>query len=321
MVWFQCEDCGENLKKPKLPNHFRICSATKLSCIDCGQIFGQQSVQVHTQCITEAEKYGPKGQGKAPNVTNAKPNNDAKQKPDVDVNVGLSERPPWFCSLCNTNATSKQTLLLHAEGKKHRAKARAFHAANKKPEQSESAPNTKASPQSNQNDELTANMGIDQPKGENPPIVTPLHNGCEAGNENSLSSELGNGEVIQVERAVEVESKCQIKKAKHSVTEEDAKKKIKWKKLIKSVLKSNPENVLKMKKLRKLVLKDLRESGFTEDKSELTDMLDQKIIDTSSDLSPQEGSCGMMIPRGAGAIFCGGEWSADSSLGVPHTAN
>ena len=39
----------------------------------------------------------------------------------------------------------------------------------------------------------------------------------------------------------------------------------------------NPENVLKMKKLRKLVLKDLRESGFTEDKSELTDMLDQKV--------------------------------------------
>ena len=166
----------------------------------------------------------------------------------------------FICSLCNTNATSKQTLLLHAEGKKHRAKARAFHAANKKPEQAESAPNAKASPQSNQNDELAANMGIDQPKGENPPIVTTLHNGCEAGNENSLSSkkrkleaskngtkdmaggdmpgELGNGEVIQVERAVEVETKCQIKKAKHSVTEEDAKKKIKWKKLIKSVLKS-----------------------------------------------------------------------------------
>ncbi|KAL6496496.1 hypothetical protein OROGR_029754 [Orobanche gracilis] len=24
MVWFQCEDCGGNLKKPKLANHFRL---------------------------------------------------------------------------------------------------------------------------------------------------------------------------------------------------------------------------------------------------------------------------------------------------------
>jgi hypothetical protein len=30
MVWFQCEDCGENLKKPKLAGHFRCCSAYKV---------------------------------------------------------------------------------------------------------------------------------------------------------------------------------------------------------------------------------------------------------------------------------------------------
>lgn len=30
MVWFQCEDCGENLKKPKLAGHFRSCSAYKV---------------------------------------------------------------------------------------------------------------------------------------------------------------------------------------------------------------------------------------------------------------------------------------------------
>jgi hypothetical protein len=33
MVWFQCEDCGDNLKKPKLLNHFRSCSATKVLII------------------------------------------------------------------------------------------------------------------------------------------------------------------------------------------------------------------------------------------------------------------------------------------------
>ena len=31
MVWFQCEDCGENLKKPKLAGHFRSCSAYKVT--------------------------------------------------------------------------------------------------------------------------------------------------------------------------------------------------------------------------------------------------------------------------------------------------
>lgn len=30
MVWFQCEDCGDNLKKPKLSSHFRTCSAYKV---------------------------------------------------------------------------------------------------------------------------------------------------------------------------------------------------------------------------------------------------------------------------------------------------
>jgi cell growth-regulating nucleolar protein len=91
MVWFQCEDCGENLKKPKLAGHFRSCSAYKvtrrlslsglyftprgfslligiltcdcatvwfgfvqLSCIDCGAVFSQDTVQTHTQCISEA---------------------------------------------------------------------------------------------------------------------------------------------------------------------------------------------------------------------------------------------------------------------------
>ncbi|XP_048490767.1 UBP1-associated proteins 1C isoform X2 [Beta vulgaris subsp. vulgaris] len=88
-------------------------------------MFDQQRVQAHTQCITEAEKYGPKGQAKTASGTPAK---STKPKPDVDINIGLSERPPWFCSLCNTKATSQQALLLHGDGKKHRAKVRAFTA-------------------------------------------------------------------------------------------------------------------------------------------------------------------------------------------------
>ncbi|CAL5442816.1 unnamed protein product [Camellia sinensis] len=308
MVWFQCEDCGENLKKPKLQNHFRICSANKLSCIDCGQIFGRQSVQGHTQCITEAEKYGPKGPGKTPTGMTAKPKNDVKQKPDIDVNVGLSERPPWFCSLCNTKATSKQTLLLHAEGKKHLAKARAFHAKQQPKPAEEPTPNAKVSSESNHKDELPGNLDVEQSNLN----IGPVHNISESGNGSLLSSkkrkneaskndsnremaggdisgELGSGEVIQVEITEKQETKCQVKKAKQCVTDEekiveckeDANKKIKWKKLIKSTLKSNPEGILKMRKLRKLVLKALRESGFTEDESQLTDALEQKINSSS----------------------------------------
>ncbi|KAH7445991.1 hypothetical protein KP509_01G031500 [Ceratopteris richardii] len=123
MVWFQCEDCGENLKKPKLPNHFRNCSSQKLSCIDCGVTFTQQSVQGHTQCISEAEKYGPKNMG----VVNKEKKKASCREEDADnlnINLGLSTRPPWSCSICNVKATSQETLLLHSQGKKHKSKVR-----------------------------------------------------------------------------------------------------------------------------------------------------------------------------------------------------
>ncbi|KAK6151984.1 hypothetical protein DH2020_014619 [Rehmannia glutinosa] len=309
MVWFQCEDCGDNLKKPKLPNHFRQCSAFKLSCIDCGQVFGQQDVESHTQCITEAEKYGPKGQGKAPNGMNTKPKNDTKQKPEVDINVGLSERPPWFCSLCNTKATSKQTLLLHADGKKHRAKARAFHAAKQQPNDTAE---TKSSTENNAKDEVPENQGTGESRDQNSSKVSPLHDGSGVedkalesnkkrkleASENGgaqhktggdISAELGNGEVIQI-TGTETEVTKGLKKAKHSATQEDAntdaaKKKIKWKRLITSALKSvctlNQDGAMKIKKLGKFVVKSLKESGYTEDKNQVSEMVEQKINSSS----------------------------------------
>ncbi|KAK2973713.1 hypothetical protein RJ640_021544 [Escallonia rubra] len=306
MVWFQCEDCGDNLKKPKLVNHFRVAIelcfsmfdhlgvGKQLSCIDCGQTFGQQSVQGHTQCITETEKYGPKGQGKASNGTTPKPKSDTKQKPEVDINVGLSERPPWYCryglwaSLCNTSATSRQTLLLHAEGKKHKAKARGFHASKQQPKQTEEYnPDTKISTENSQKDGLSGNNDVEELK-EHQPKLVPALNGSEAESGSLASIKKrkidGLNKVTQVQNE---ETNIQVKKAKHSVgkedkvkksssPEKDSKKKIKWKKLITSALKSNPDNVLKMRKLRKLLLKTLRESGFTEDESQLTDKIERK---------------------------------------------
>ncbi|XVE70655.1 hypothetical protein DITRI_Ditri10aG0088400 [Diplodiscus trichospermus] len=263
MVWFQCEDCGENLKKPKLPNHFRICSASKLSCIDCGVIFMQQSVQGHTQCITEAEKYGPKGQGKTPNGSNAKPNKQSKENPDIDINVGLSQRPPWFCSLCNTKATSQQTLLLHADGKKHRGKARAFHAKRQPKQMEESASDTKVSTENKVNGEVPENKSNEEAKSQDPSKDSHVQINSETANgdlsskkkrkldvsaRNDSSEEAGNGGVIQMEVEKSDDSKRKSKKSKHHVvkeekaecasTKEDNKKKIKWKKLIKAGLKS-----------------------------------------------------------------------------------
>ncbi|BBH08241.1 zinc ion-binding protein [Prunus dulcis] len=282
MVWFQCEDCGDNLKKPKLPGHFRSCSARKLSCIDCGEMFGQESVQSHTQCITEAEKYGPKGQGKALNGGGAKPNKDSKQQPDFDITVGLSKRFPWFCSLCNTKATSEQTLLLHAEGKKHRARARAIHAAKQQPEQpEESALDTKPTPENKQ---------IEEPKLQDASRVNAEQNKKKrkldaSKNDESRKKTRDNtsDEVIQSGKTEANGKESQLEKDKlveSSSAKNESNMKINWKKLITSTLKSN-DGVLKMRKLKKLVLKAIEELGRTDDEAKLSDMLDHKINSSS----------------------------------------
>ncbi|QCD80263.1 UBP1-associated proteins 1C [Vigna unguiculata] len=299
MVWFQCEDCGDNLKKPKLSSHFRTCSAYKLSCIDCGEIFGRDTVQDHTQCITEAEKYGPKGQGKTLSAATATPNKDNKQRPEVDTNVGLSEQPPWFCSLCNTTTTSKQTLLLHADGKKHRAKARAFHASKQQPVQADKSvtDDAKTVVETGPNDKVRDESNVEVPKLKE----SSTQNDSKPGNEtsakkkrklealgdgksvdlvkksrNGTSVDMGNGEVIQGEKTTgEGNLKKEGMLEPHSTS--TVENKIKWRKLLRSAFKSHPDGILKMKKLRKVVLKALQKSGIAMDEAELSKALEQKI--------------------------------------------
>lgn len=307
MVWFQCEDCGDNLKKPKLPNHFKICSASRLSCIDCGEIFKQESVQGHTQCITEMEKYGPKGQGKVSNGASAKSNKDAKQPQEFDITVGLSERPPWFCRLCNAKATSRQTLLLHAEGKKHKAKARAIHAAKQQPKQTEeSAPDAELPSENPPKAELLDKKDGNEPKKQDVSKVESGQNEREESNGNISSKKkrkleksdddslrkktkdssldvLANGEVIQGGKTGAGEKDSQVKQDKVSKSDhaDEETKKINWKKLITSALKTSPEGVLKMKKLRKHVLKALKESGITGEEDQFRNTLEHKINSSS----------------------------------------
>lgn len=169
----------------------------------------------------------------------------------------------FFCwisiySLCNTNTTSKQTLLLHADGKKHRAKARAFHAARK---------------QSTQTVEPTSNTEIADGK---PPAKSIESNGflkadesrdeetaklvAEVENESSVKRkrkndviedfakdndknvhDLNNGEVIQ---ARDTGGEGRPNKKKHVEDHHDkqchgkefSQHKIKWKKLVTSTL-------------------------------------------------------------------------------------
>ncbi|EPS63259.1 hypothetical protein M569_11529 [Genlisea aurea] len=272
MVWFQCEDCGDNIKKPKLLNHFRCCSASKLSCIDCSQVFLQEDADSHTQCITEAEKYGPKGQGKASSngQQNAKPRDNSKQKPDVDITVGLSERPPWFCSLCNTKATSKQTLLLHADGKKHRAKARAHHAA--KENSTVKAEAKDSAPEENNPEECAVI----------PPELKadPNFSGMEKKRNREESEENG----ITVEGDHDSNADVPSKKARVGEKKDektDPLEKLKWKKLISSALKSNPEGVLKLKKLMKVVAKSVEDLDYKEHKTRVIEILERKINSSS----------------------------------------
>ncbi|KAK9697272.1 hypothetical protein RND81_08G026200 [Saponaria officinalis] len=317
MVWFQCEACGEELKKPKLPNHFRQCSAYKLSCIDCGVTFDKQSVQSHTQCISEAEKYGPKGQVATANGSAAKPKQE-KPKPDVDINVGLSNRHPWFCSLCNAKATSQQALLLHGDGKKHRAKVRAYLA---KQQPSEAAvPKSNDSADGNAKTEalddksvtdkkenISSNgaLGKENSSAENG-IISAKKRKADTTDDgvidkglnglgNGIADQAGVQEKPKKQKKAKLEPKVkgaeskipnhkaetEVEKDEAGARNDSAKKKIKWKKLISSALKTAPNGALKMKKLRKLVLKNLRESGIDVDDTNFSDTLENKVNSSS----------------------------------------
>uniref|UniRef100_A0A0E0FNL3 U1-type domain-containing protein n=1 Tax=Oryza nivara TaxID=4536 RepID=A0A0E0FNL3_ORYNI len=289
MVWFQCEDCGDDLKKPKLAGHFRSCSAYRLSCIDCGEFFTQETVQGHTQCISEAEKYGPKGQNKASNNAQGK-QDKPKPNADVDINVGLSTYPPWFCSLCKTTTTSKQTLLSHADGKKHRAKAKAYHASQKQangveqtPKETVGAPVTESA-QVNNERSTENERGVDNDAAKRKRANdTTSEEPDNTKRPNNLS--VNSGEVVQSSNE-EAETKAKSKGTKDELVSSanlkgSKKQKIKWKKIITKVLQTNPDGVLKLKKLQKLVTKELLECGLTEDKEQMHAILMDKISSSS----------------------------------------
>ncbi|GAC98375.1 hypothetical protein PHSY_005969 [Pseudozyma hubeiensis SY62] len=68
MVSFNCDGCGDVVKKPKLQQHYNRCYAP-VTCLDCSMQFNSPNeFKSHNSCVSEAEKYersvyrGPKHQ-------------------------------------------------------------------------------------------------------------------------------------------------------------------------------------------------------------------------------------------------------------------
>lgn len=178
----------------------------------------------------------------------------------------------YIHSLCNTYTTSKQTLLLHADGKKHRAKARAFHAKQQPCQTQELTLNEKDGSNHSIGESVEANCsmktngsidGVSQkaatafcsaaekksPSAKKRKLDASRSQGAE-NNEGSFAGDLSNGEVIQSER--EADPECLPNKSKHTDAELPSDDQIdeigqgqgvtgpniKWKKLITSILKS-----------------------------------------------------------------------------------
>lgn len=136
MPWFVCQTCGDTIKKPKLQAHGYSCHSSGYDCVDCGRHFDAVSVKSHNSCVTEHDKYakgatkpggfaakGFYGDGESGTAS------AAASAPRADATpVGLeflATRPPWACSACNVTCTSRETLLGHASGVKHRRRANA----------------------------------------------------------------------------------------------------------------------------------------------------------------------------------------------------
>merc|ERR1711939_798257 len=96
MVSFQCEGCGDTLKKPKLDQHKRQCQWAQFTCIDCNTTFQGDQYRSHTSCISEAEKY-QKGLYKGPKGGNKKQqqqqNGNAADSPSISVAASAPAAP------------------------------------------------------------------------------------------------------------------------------------------------------------------------------------------------------------------------------------
>lgn len=81
MVFFNCNACGESMKKNQVEKHYhqQCRSCQVLSCVDCGKEFWGNDYEQHTKCISEEEKFGGKNYKPKPNA------NKGEQKQELWV--------------------------------------------------------------------------------------------------------------------------------------------------------------------------------------------------------------------------------------------
>jgi len=62
MVYFTCDACGEQLKKPTVEKHLWKCkNCYLLTCIDCLKDFYGDDYKSHNQCMSEDQRYSKEG--------------------------------------------------------------------------------------------------------------------------------------------------------------------------------------------------------------------------------------------------------------------
>lgn len=117
------------LLQPKIGSHCGQCSASSFTCIDCSRQFNRHTVQTHTQCVTEHEKYA-QGATKPGGFAEKGFYSDGAAKEPAAAGQAeglefLATRAPWVCSVCKVTCTSHPTLLAHAQGVKHKRRSKA----------------------------------------------------------------------------------------------------------------------------------------------------------------------------------------------------
>lgn len=122
--------------QPKVAAHCGGCSASGFTCIDCSRPFDRYTVQAHTQCVTEHEKYAQGATKPGGFAAKGFFAEGAAVPPQANTPAGaaeglqfLSTRAPWVCSVCTVTCTSRETLLGHAQGAKHKRRSKAAQAA------------------------------------------------------------------------------------------------------------------------------------------------------------------------------------------------
>ena len=100
MVVFQCDGCGDSVKKAKAEQHVNTCRFCRaLVCLDCMRRFTDDSYKQHTSCISEAQKYQgalykpPKAKGKQQNPQQQQKKPEAKPQPPAQKRPREEEKP------------------------------------------------------------------------------------------------------------------------------------------------------------------------------------------------------------------------------------